>query len=324
MKKHILIIALAAGCIALAIAWIQSNQRIHALQDAIADLKSTGKVTITNVVEQTVLANIPVPVRKGPNEEGAIETIPSEEPPAETSSEDSGRRVMENLSAMMENPTMNQVLEASQRGTIGVLYTDLIDELDLNDEEMRYFMDLIMHRQMKQVDLALKLMSGDLSEEERATLEAEIEDARQLVSEEMERFLNNPDDYAEFEYYEKTLSERMMLSQVVDDLSGTEATFSDETYRQLLDLMYDERQNFQYNSDLADEQNLDMSAERFSEANLANYAEDMRRLNENIGSKAQMLLTPEQYEAFIRSLDANTELQISQLEMASQLFGGGE
>lgn len=41
----------------------------------------------------------------------------------------------------------------------------------------------------------------------------EIKDASELVKREMKPFLNNDEDYAEFEFFEHTQGERMMLSQ---------------------------------------------------------------------------------------------------------------
>ena len=74
----------------------------------------------------------------------------------------------------------------------------------------------------------------------------------------------------------KTMSERMMLSQLDQDLSGSGAELSDETYRELLGIMHDERENFNFSSDLTDQENTDISPERFSRQNLQNFANDMK------------------------------------------------
>ena len=115
------------------------------------------------------------------------------------------------IAKMMENQTMNKVMEASQRGTISALYSDMIEYLDLNEEETEYFMDLLVYRQMKQVDMAMKIMSGQLSDEEKEALMKGVEEVQGIVTDEMKKFLNNDEDFAEFEYFEKTMSERMML-----------------------------------------------------------------------------------------------------------------
>jgi hypothetical protein len=185
-------------------------------------------------------------------------------------------------------------------------------------------MDLLMHRQMKNVELGMKMMSGDLSEEEKKSLAEEIKLAGETVQEEMENFLNNPDDFAEFEFYEKTMGERMMLSQMDQQLAAADASLSDEAYRELLGMMHDEKENFDFSTDLNDEKNNDLSPERFSQENLQNFADDMDRLYINIIGQAEGMLTAEQLEGFKEAIKTTGDMQKAQLDMAAQMFGGGE
>jgi hypothetical protein len=322
MKKQLPAILLGIASIALLVAYIGKNSEVHRLQKELAQLKNEpGIETAAPDTAKPSGGMAAEGTDKGSAEQ--VTSLASSEPPAETT-EASGRRMMENMAKMMENPTMNKVMEASQRGAITALYDDLIDYLNLNEEEKKYFMDLLMHRQMKQMDMAMKMMSGSLSDEEKQTLQQEIEDATNTVKEEMEKFLNNPEDFAEFEFYEKTIGERMMLSQMDQDLSGSGDALSDKTYRELLGMMHDEKENYDFTSDLNDNENMDMSAERFSQDNIRNYAQDIQQLNDNISAKARSILTPDQYEAFAKSLKTTTDMQLSQLEMAAQMFGGGK
>lgn len=248
---------------------------------------------------------------------------PAEAVPEPEKKENTGRRMMDSMAKMMENPTMNKVMAASQRGAVGALYADMIDYLGLNKEETDYFMDLLMFRQMKQVELGMKMMGGNLSEEEKQTMMDELKEAGETVETEMEKFLNNAGDFDEFKFYEKTMGERMMLSQMDKDL-GTENALSDEAFRNLLGMMHDEKEEFNFTSDLHDQKNTDMSPERFSKQNLQNFANDMDRLNANIFTKAETMLTPEQYDAFKGAVNQTVEMQKAQLEMAAKMFGGGK
>ncbi len=319
MKKQLPAILLGIACIGLLAAYIHANNSAKQLKQETAQLKIQPEIDSTVPAKETPA----IDETNSAVSEEQITTLEAAEPAAEEA-KPSGRRMMENMAKMMENPTMNKVMEASQRGAIGALYTDLIAYLNLNEEETKYFMDLLMYRQMKQVDMAMKMMGGQLSDEEKQALTDEIKQAQDTVKDEMEKFLNNAEDFAEFEYYEKTIGERMMLSQMDKDLSGSGAELSDTTYRELLGLMHDERENFDFTSDLNDQENADLSPERFSKDNVQNFANDLQQLNENIFQKAQGLLTPEQYDAFVSSLKAFTDMQLSQMEMAAQMFGGGE
>jgi len=319
MKKQLPAILLGIACIGLLAAYIHANNSAKQLQHETAQLKNqTG---IDAAVPETDAPSIDQTNSAVSGE--PVATLEAAEPAAEEAKPD-GRRMMENMAKMMENPTMNKVMEASQRGAIGALYTDLIAYLNLNEEETKYFMDLLMYRQMKQVDMAMKMMGGQLSDEEKKVLEEQIKQAQDTVKEEMQKFLNSEEDFAEFEYYEKTIGERMMLSQMDKDLSGSGAELSDTTYRELLGVMHDERENFDFTSDLNDQENADLSPERFSKDNVQNFANDLQQLNENIFQKAQGLLTPEQYDAFVSSLKAFTDMQLSQMEMAAQMFRGSQ
>jgi len=127
---------------------------------------------------------------------------------------------------------------------------------------------------------------------------------------------------AEWEFYEKTMGDRMMLSQMEQSLGDSDAALSDQTYRQLLEAIDEERSGFDFSADFADNQNMDMSPERFSPEKIEGYGNDLKALNEQIATRAQAILTPEQFDAFMKSLAANTEMQLAQLEMAGQMFGG--
>ncbi len=89
-------------------------------------------------------------------------------------------------------------------------------------------------------------------------------------------------------------------------------------------MMHEEKENFQFTSNLHDDKNMDLSAERFSTENLQHFADDIEKLNGIISQRAQDMLTPEQFTAFSESVQATTDMQQAQLEMAAQMFGGKE
>ena len=89
-------------------------------------------------------------------------------------------------------------------------------------------------------------------------------------------------------------------------------------------MMHDEKENFDFSTDLNDEENMDFSPERFSRENLQNYANDMDRLYVNIIGQAEGMLTAEQLEVFKDAIKTTVEMQKAPLDMAAQMFGGGE
>ncbi len=326
MKKQLPSIILAVGAIGLAIALYSANQQIAQLEQQIATLPPICVAETQPVsAEPAELIEVVEAAQETPAVTAMQESAPESLPEPAVEKEESGaRRMMKNLAKMLDNPAMNKMMEASQRGVIDAMYEDLVNDLNLTGEEKDYFMELLMFRQMTNVDASMKLMGGNLSEEERKGLEEQIKDAGELVKTEMKTFLNDEDDYKEFEFYEKTQGERMVLSQAEAVLDGTDDAFSDETYRGLLEMMHAEKENFDFNSDFQDETNMDMSPERFSRQNLDSFGNDMDRLTENIFSEAQGILTAEQFTAFKKAVAMTTDMQKTQMEMAAQMLGGGQ
>jgi len=322
MNKQIPTVILALACTVLAVALYLSRQENAALRQEITSLISLSEqmAAADSIPAETAPVEIEALAGSLPEKEAASAVDAS----SSSEEESAGRRMMSSMAKMMENPTMNKVMEASQRGAIGALYSDLIEYLDLDAEETEYFMDLLMYRQMKQMDLGMKMMAGDITEEEKTTIADELEEADETVKAEMEKFLNNAEDYGEFQFYEKTMGERMMLSSMDQKLAGTDEALSDETYRAVLDMMHEAKKNYAFSSDLHDEKNTDLSPERFSKENLESFASDMDALNELIIKQAQTILTPDQLKALEEAIRSTAEMQKAQLEMAAQMFGGGK
>ena len=316
IRKKMPTIALIITSIILAFCLYGSRQEVRRLRNEMAreaSLAANGHAAPSDIA--TVDSSPSVTQGVALVSSDADATGPEAKPP-----EKSNRRIMSDMAkAIEENPTINKMVEASQRGAIGALYSDMIEYLGLNADEAQYFMDVLMYRQMANVDAHLKMMSGDLTEEEKQALMEKAQRANEVAQEEMEKFLNNPDDFAEFKFYEDTIGERMMLSQMDQTLG--EAALSDETYRQVLEIMHDERANFDFSTDLHDEENRDLSASRFSQENIQKHLEDMKMLGEQMDKSLQGILTPEQLAAWRESGEAMMQMQAGQLYQAGQMFG---
>ena len=247
--------------------------------------------------------------------------VKTETPEAGEGKGTSQRRMMSSMVKMMEeNPTINKIVEASQRGVMGALYSDFIEYLDLDPEETQYFMDLLMYRQMANVNMGMKLMSGELTEEEKTTLMEEVKLAGETTKKEMEKFLNDTEYFNEWEFYEDTVGERMMLSQM-DQMLG-DAALSDDTYRKVLEIMRDERENFDWSTDLADDEKMDISPERFSAENIQKHLADVEAMGAQMYERLQGILTPEQLEAWATSGKAMQAMSDAQMHQAGEMFGG--
>ena len=319
MKKYFLTLIFAAATAVLAFLLQQSNAQLRELQKQLSDVPPSMNMPKAETDSQPQSASPP------PQPE-IISAITEEPTPPEPQPEDiekaERRRVMGNMAKMMmENPTMNKVMEASQRGALSALYVDMIDYLNLTPDETKYFMDLLMHRQMKHVEMAMQMMGGSLSPEERNALMEELKSVGIEFESEMEKFLNNAEDFDEFRFYEKTMGERMMLSQVDAELAGTDHALSDDVYQEMLEIMHEERNNFSFTDDLGDQQKIDFSEDRFSQENIDRYMEETLRLGQLIDERLMQILTPEQMQAYHKSGKAMLDMHFAQLQQARQMFG---
>jgi hypothetical protein len=326
MKKQVpailLAILLAIMCSVLALLLhrtLKENARLTAEREASAAVKAEPSTLPERPLpaDTAALASADAADERGPSPPGV-------DAEAVEQTLKNHQRVMTSIAKMRDNPTMNKVLEASQRGTIGALYADMIEHLDLTPEETRYFMDLLMYRQMENVDFGMKLMSGQMSEGQKEERAANLRDVHDDMYAQMKAFLNNDADFKEFEYYEKTMNERMALSQMDQALAGTDEELSDQSYRELLDMMHQQSRDFDWSTDLHDQESTDLSAERFSAENRKQHTADVYKLADQILKQADGMLTPAQLESFKASLMQTTDMQIAQFQMIGQLLGGGE
>ncbi len=234
--------------------------------------------------------------------------------------EDSGSRMMRNFSNMMENPGFNKIMVASQKATLEVMYEGLIDHLVLDEKEEKYFVDLLLSRQMKMVEHSMNLMSGDVTGEDRKKAQEEMKAYAEEIKGEVEYFLNDDADIAEWQFYEKTMEERMALTGVEQQLGQVGLPLEEGQSRQLIETMLAEKEAFDFSNDLHDNQSADTSAERFSQENIEAWSNDIEELDTIIAGRVEDILSPEQLDVFKRSQSQMRELKTSQMNMAAQMF----
>jgi hypothetical protein len=317
MIKKLPLVLLAITCVALAVA-LQSQRKQNArlagkIADMEAGLHEPAETGSSAAAERDHTEHAQATMEE---DAAALEGGPAT---VSESEEENTKRVMRDMAKTIEeNPTINKMVEMSQRGAMGALYGDMIEYLGLDAEETEYFMELLMYRQMAHVDAHMKMMSGSLTDEEQQALQDKLGQVSETMRAEMENFLNDQEDFEEFEYYEETIGERMVLSQMDQQLG--EAALPDETYRDVLAIMYEERSSYNWSTDLHDSEIRDLSPERFSQENIQKHIADMRAVGELMDMRMQEILTPEQLAAWRDSGLAMQALVEGQLIQANQMY----
>jgi hypothetical protein len=163
-------------------------------------------------------------------------------------------------------------------------------------------------------------MGGKNDADEMKALADEMREYDQVVKKEIDTFLNKQDDSAEFAFYEKTMQERMALSGLNAELARAQAPLADGIERQLIDIMARQKTAHTFRSDLADENNYNVDAARFSPENITAFEQDLTELHAAIAVEARTILTSDQLTAFTGTLQQMRQMQVSQLKMAANMF----
>jgi len=128
----------------------------------------------------------------------------------------------------------------------------------------------------------------------------------------------------EFNFYEKSLAERMSLSGFKSSVAQAGKPLPPQTERSLLEMMVEQRESYNFSSDLHDQENYDMGPGRFSTENIDRFENDLNELHDIIAGEADALLDPEHLAALVEALEGMRNMQLSQLRMAATMFGGGK
>ena len=120
------------------------------------------------------------------------------------------------------------------------------------------------------------------------------------------------------------IQERMEVSGLEAHLKQSGMPLEEGVDRMLIEIMAEEKETFTFTSDLADDTNYDLSSKRFSDDNITRFEQDMEKLHTNIAQRVSEILSLEQFEAFMQNQKQMRELQISQIKMAANMFGGEE
>ncbi len=337
MNKNTLIAILSVLVVGLGIACVSllssdSMQRTSSADGELAKLEAENaslRKTVEELEEKLTLAELSKEGAELARESAEHEATKLEERFAEMNEamdeeasdiKENSERMMRNISEMMENPTMNKMVEAQQRATIKVLYEDLIASLGLEGEEQDYLMDLLVSRQMGNVDLAMKLMSGQLSEEDKKELQQQLVDNQKAIGEEIDYFLNSEEDSDFFKFYEKTMGARIAISGLEQTLQKMEMPLADGQSEDLIRIMHDTKKDFDFTRNY-DSDNYDLSPERFSDEAVTTHLSEMEAYDAEVANQVSGLLTPEQFEEFKKSQAQMRAMMQHQLEMAGQMFG---
>ena len=140
------------------------------------------------------------------------------------------------LAQMMKNPEMRQMMEQQQRMAMEMLYAPLFKQLNLTPEEAERFKELLYTNQMENINIASELMGEGKNISE---IQPEIAAKQEQMQDQIKSLLGE-DKYQQFQEYNQTVGERVMLDQF-----GKQLDLEPSQTEQLLTLFKEEKQNAQ-------------------------------------------------------------------------------
>jgi len=205
---------------------------------------------------------------------------------------------------------------------VDMQYSGLFTKLNLNPDQTAALKELLKKRQMIDSEAGISMLGDDLDETKRKALMDQTKADRDAVNDQIKQTLGDS-GYAQLDAWDKSTSDRMTLTMFKGQLGDTAPNLSADQEGQLLQAMSEERQKFKFTTDFSDRNNFNGDlASMFTEDKLSQFTTESGQLMQNYLSRAQAILSPEQYQVFQSSLNSQQQMTAAGLKMAVQMFGG--
>ncbi|MFH0954388.1 MAG: hypothetical protein V1873_08670, partial [Verrucomicrobiota bacterium] len=149
-------------------------------------------------------------------------------------------RPREEFLRMLNNPKRKEFMEAVWTLELDQRYGPLLRFYEMTPEEMRYFRSLLLEKRSRADDGTTRVLAAGDDAAQRAAAQETRDQALREIDGRVREFLGG-DAFEEYEGYERSLPERMMLHdfKVVADNAGSPLGYNQED--KLIRLMHEER-----------------------------------------------------------------------------------
>jgi hypothetical protein len=210
-------------------------------------------------------------------------------------------------------------MREQQKAMINLMYSGLFKELNLAPEEKDKLKMLLTDAQMRNIENAQGLLSGDDKQGTAAEAQKQIADAKKQADVEIKALLGG-ERFATYEDYQKNVSERMQLDQFKNQIAGENMPLRDDQAAQLMQIMKEEKAAVP--PVIPTDQTQVPKKEQFTAENLEKQVQWMEDYNRRVLGRAQSVLAPEQFKQYQTFQEQQASMQKLGLSMARQMFGG--
>jgi hypothetical protein len=220
---------------------------------------------------------------------------------------------LRSMSEVLQTDAGRAMIKQGIEAGLPMIYGDFINSLGLNDEESKYFKELLTKRMLDQQQLGMKWVQAD--EKGRASLAIEMEKLAEESSVKIDEFLQNEEDAVSFKRYEQQLPERRQMRGIRNTLSDEPLT--PEVEERLVDALYQARLNSGEGNG-SDEENWENLVET---GDFRVIKERWRATDVEIAKNIPDVLTPTQSEAFLDYWKTARTMQAAEYKMGMQMMG---
>ena len=326
--KNITIVVLLAVSIALGALTIHQKNQLAQMQTQLASVQNQLKKK-SEADEKTMFAESRAKMLQNALTETAAAAGEQSKQVAQlqkslVATKTNGANPFGEMSKMFKDPKMKEMIKSSQKMFMGPMidkqYAALFQQLNMTPEQAATLKDLLQKKMLAGADAGMSMMDGSLDAAQRADLTKQIKSATDDYDAQLKQFLGD-ENYPAFQGYEKTVPDRMTVSQFSDQLAGGASPLSNDQQQQLAVAMNDARTSFKWTTDYNNKNppNGDY-ASMFSEDKINQFTSEKERFDQQFLTRAQQILTPEQAMAFQQFQTAQRELQIMGMKMAANMF----
>ena len=336
MKTTFLIIAII-GCVALGILGVEQSKKLKSQSDELAATKqqvsgleaelkqkedaienAKSVEAKSKILQQTLNESTTAAVAQSKKTEQLQQSLDE----AQTNNP------MHAMASMFRDPKMRDMIKTQQKAALGPMiskqYSDLFKQLNMSPDQVATFKDLVTKKMLAGADAGLSMMDDSLDASQRADLAKQVKAQTDEADGEIKQFLGD-DNYSAYQSYEKTVQDRMSVSQFNDQFAGSPTALTPDQQSQMIQALSDARNNFTWTSGLNQPNpgaNGDI-ASLLTEDNIAKFTAEREQFDAQVIPKLTPILTPDQLKEYETFQNQQRQLQLMGLKMAGQMYGLG-
>lgn len=237
-------------------------------------------------------------------------------PPAGRPGESGDESLGQSLRRMSENPAGRAMMNQGIKAMSAMWFADLVDEFELTREEEDYFLRLVAGGMSSQQQVGMKIMTAE-TDAEREALQAEVAEAQEATREAVRDFLNNDEDFAAYELYNRQLPERQQLEGLRNTMLEAGAPLTREQEQGVIEAMYKVRTTKAATTNWQGPGGMEAIA---SGDAIDKFEQEWQENSRATEAEVAKILEEEQLNAFRQFQTQMKDMQLMGIKMAEKMF----